>query len=236
MTQTSFLPIVCDRAKAPPQTADADCIAIQSSTERRFLCKSSRKHAGLPATEWICSSLARAVEIPVADWAVVQIAGQTELMFGSIWEGGGKDWSVALPQVSNSGIFSDAFALDLSIHNVDRHLNNYLYVDLAGDMVAKLIDASRAFIYHGFPIPNLPMDKATKTMLCRPHWERHHPFDKGRALAIAGRIRNLPIHWMSNVLNGMPAAWLDQPARYALDDWWQRERPVRITAVEHELS
>lgn len=236
MNQTSFLPIICDRAKPPPQTADADCIAIQSSTERRFLCKSSRTHAGLPATEWICASLARAVEIPVADWVVVQMTGQSELMFGSIWEGGGKDWSIALPQVSNSGIFSDAFALDLSIHNVDRHLNNYLYLDLAGDLVAKLIDSSRAFIYHGFPIPSLPMDKATKTMVCRPHWERHHPFDKARALSIAQKIKNLPAGWMSDVLNGMPAAWMPEAEQDALDLWWRLDRAVRIAAVEHELS
>ncbi|WP_147384068.1 HipA domain-containing protein [Noviherbaspirillum sedimenti] len=235
MTQTSLLPIICDRNKPPPQTADADCIAIQSSTERRFLCKSTRRHRNLPATEWICASLARAVDIPVADWAVVQMEGESELMFGSIWEGGGQDWVAALPEVSNKNIFSDAFALDLTVHNVDRNLGNYLYISLAGDIVAKLIDASRAFIYHGLPIPPLPMDDESQTMCARPCWEMYHPYDKARALEVAKKIKYLPLDWMTTTLDGMPSEWMDEGTREALDLWWLAERAERIEAVEHEL-
>jgi hypothetical protein len=236
MSQTSFLTVVCDRTKPPPQTADADCIAIESSTEKRYLCKSVKRHPMLPATEWICASLARAVGIPVADWVVVEVQGHTERMFGSVWEGGGqKDVFAALPQVTNGGIFSDTFAFDLTVHNVDRHLANYLYLDLAGDIVAKLIDASRAFIYHSIPIPLLPMEPDSKTMICKPYWEQFHPYQKPRGLAIAQSIRMLPQDWMKETCASMPTEWLAAPDLDVLDTWWRTERSNRMTAVEQEL-
>lgn len=233
--QASFLPIVCDRDKPPPSSADADCIAIQNSTERRFLCKSARKHSLLPATEWICASLARALEIPVADWAVVQMRGQPELMFGSVWEGGGQPWSAALPLVSNGGIFSEAFAFDLCVHNVDRHLNNYLYLELAGDIVAKLIDASRAFIYHGIPIPGLPMLSSENTMRARPIWHGFHPYDKGRAMSVGNRVLGLPDDWMADTLEGMPVDWMGDTTRQELDNWWRSDRSIRIAEMGKQL-
>lgn len=83
MTQSSLFPTVYDRNKPPPATADADCVAINSGTQKRYLCKSTRRHAMLPAIEWICASLARSCEIAVPDWEIVQLKGADEKMFGS---------------------------------------------------------------------------------------------------------------------------------------------------------
>lgn len=234
--QTSFLPIICDRTKPPPETADAACIAIEDATAKRYLCKSGKFNALIPATEWICAALARSIKIPVADSVVVKIQDDDELMFGSIWEGGSqKDVLAALPKVSNKGIFSETLAFDLTVHNEDRHIHNYLYLDLAGDIVAKLIDASKAFIYHSIPIPPLPFDPQCPTIISKAHWTRHHSFQKQLAVSTARRVLSLPAEWMERVLDGMPPEWIHPVEITELDRWWRDDRAARIDQVIQEL-
>ena len=234
MGQSSFLPVLCDRWKGPPNGAvDADCIAIQSSTQKRFLCKSSKRAPNLPATEWICASLARAIGIPVADWVVVQLCGRDDLLFGSVWEGGAVDALTSLKEVSNPEIFSDTFAYDLSIHNVDRKLGNFLFLNAADDIVVKIIDASRAFIHHGLPLPPVPFSMWDNTMSSRKVIEECHPFDRARAHAILGHISQLPDDWMEFILNGMPQQWLQDIEADRLCKWWENERSERLLSVRN---
>lgn len=236
MTQLTFLPVICDRTKAPPSSTDADCIAIDDSTAKRYLCKSGRDNLLLPATEWICAALARAVCIPIADSAVIQVKGDTELMYGSLWEGGEqKDSLAALPKVTNFEIFSDALAFDFSVHNVDRHISNYLYLELAGDIVAKIIDASKAFIYHSMPPPPLPLDPDCPTILSKAHWNKFHPYTKTRAVGVTQKILALPTDWMRQTLSGIPDEWLTITEAEELDRWWRDERLDRMNSVVNEL-
>jgi hypothetical protein len=235
MTQSSLFPIVCDRNKPPPATADADCIAINSGTQKRYLCKSTRCHTLLPAIEWICASLARSCEIAVPDWEIVQLKGSDEKMFGSVWEGGSQDWTTALSFVTNPELFSDAYALDMTTHNEDRHINNYLYMELAGDIVVKVIDASRAFVYHGWPLPALPLKPNSNTITNRRLWERFHPHQPVRAHNITLKIAGLPPDWMATTLAKMPAEWMGSALQSALSDWWVGSRNERLIEVQHQL-
>jgi hypothetical protein len=234
--QSSFLNVVCNRTKPPPATADATCIAIDDNTGKRYLCKSGDEHPMIPPSEWICAALARSIHIPVADSAVIQAPGYSGPLFGSIWEGGGqKDSLEAIPKVSNTEIFSDAFAFDLAVHNVDRHPCNFLYLELAGDIVAKLIDASKAFIYHSIPLPLLPLDPDCATIANLKYYRRHHPYQKKRAVLMANRVLNLSDEWMSYTLQGMPQEWLYGPEIAELDRWWRNDRARRIASVIQEL-
>lgn len=61
MTQTSWLPIVCTRINPPPATAAAEFIGVDEATTHRWLCKGQSRHPSVPATEWLCSSLALAI-------------------------------------------------------------------------------------------------------------------------------------------------------------------------------
>lgn len=141
--------ILCKRSKPPPPTADAACIAIDDVLQDRYLCKDRSKVDWLPAVEWIAQHLARMCGLLVPACYVVELeANPGEYMFGSKWEGGAEQYAVdMIAKVTNPNEFSAIYAYDLLIHNVDRHLNNYLYLQLAGDTVVKAVDHSRCLFF-----------------------------------------------------------------------------------------
>lgn len=220
-SQATFPPVVCNRTKPPPATADADFIAIDDQSTHRYLCKGVGKSAHLPATEWICSHLAVACGLPVPLFGVVELEGQLgTYYFGSQWQGGAVDPVVGFYQVSNSKIFGDVLAADLFMHNVDRHIGNYLYLYLAGEVVARVIDFSRAWLFNGWPLPPLPLPAACHTMTCVPTWRGQYAASYVKPVAMLDSIAALPDEWMAQILNNMPSAWLSKDARIELRQWW----------------
>lgn len=228
MIQTSWLPVLCDRTKPPTVTADADCIAIHSATQNRYLCKSGIKFKYLPAIEWICAHLARDCGLPVPKWEIIEVIGRPDKMFGSLWEGGARDWTTAIHAVSNPEIFSRTLAFDNVVHNVDRHVNNYLYLEIAGDIVAKVIDSSRALLFNGWPLPPLPLPASCNTISNRNLLERYYPFDANASYLILNRIDVLPKKWMKIVLDNMPDEWMSNELKSALCAWWENGLAQRI--------
>lgn len=147
MRQHDWLPVICDRIKPPPATAAADFIAVDEATTHRWLCKGQSKHPHLPATEWICSRLAQACGLPVPVFGVVELRADPGVKyFGSQWQGGGHEFLSAHGRVSNGDVFAQTHAVDLFVHNTDRHRHNYLYIELAGDIVARVIDFSHSLL------------------------------------------------------------------------------------------
>ena len=71
-------------------------------------------------------------------------------MVGSV-----KGGSIALDDIR--GPLSRIYAFDHFVHNVDRHLNNFL---IRGQHIGHTVlanDYSRAWICNGFPLPPLPV-------------------------------------------------------------------------------
>jgi len=155
-------------------------------------------------------------------------------MFGSVWQGGAKDFSAVIHNVSNPQVFSDTMAVDWFAHNDDRHLGNYLYLDLAGDIVVRVIDFSRAMLYQGWPMPSLPLPAACNTMSGFRAWSVHHSYQK--PLSLLQVMAAMPSDWMSNILDEMPPQWLDQQMRDNLMNWWAGpQRQQRINEAELHL-
>jgi hypothetical protein len=234
-TQTSFLPTLCNRTKPPPPSADADFIAICDQTAERYLCKSQAKYPYLPATEWICSSLALECGLPVPPFVVIEMESEPRrYLFGSQWLGGSLDWAFALPSVSNPHVFSETFTVDAFSHNVDRHLNNYLYLQIAGDIVLRPIDFSRSLLQWGMPLPPLPLDSSCNTIAARKSWQAAHPLHSGNS--IQARLAAIPNDWMLRVVDSMPAPWLDPVMREKLLAWWvSPDRQARVVDAQSHL-
>lgn len=234
MNQASFFPIQCNRTKPKPTSADADFIAICDATTERYLCKGQSNFSHLPATEWICSTLARDVGLPVPPFAVVEMITSPGIyLFGSLWQGGGVDFTIALQRVSNPELFSSIFGIDWFSHNDDRHLGNYLYLDIAGDIVLRPIDFSRAWKHHGWPLPNLPLNTCN-TLSFKPHWEALHGYTKPDA--ILDKIGGLPSDWMEQAIDAMPPAWVTAAERTDLIDWWTKlGRQARVNHAKSTL-
>lgn len=231
--QLSIVPVVCTRLKPPPSTAAADFIGYDDRTTHFWLCKGQGRHPWLPATEWVGSHLAQACGLPVPPWSVVERFDQPGVpYFGSQWQGGAIGFVEARGRVSNAEVFARTHAVDLFSHNTDRHYNNFLFLDLAGDVIARVIDFSHALLVAGWPLPPLPMLACNTTdhlpiLLeeCRTPYVR--PTD---VLAI---LAALPADWMHDILQAMPQEWLDDEHRRQLSAWWSGpQRQERLDAAE----
>lgn len=234
MNQISFLPVRCNRTIAKPSGVDADFIAVSDETVERYLCKGQSKYPYLPSTEWICSSLARDVGLPVPPFAVIELITNPGIyLFGSQWLGGNVDFAVGLPKVSNPGLFSSVFGMDWFSHNDDRHLGNYLYLEIAGEIVLRPMDFSRAWAYHGWPLPTLPLNSCN-TMKSKSTWQNLYGYL--RPVSIIEKIEALPENWMEKTLDQIPPAWLDTANRSLLVAWWTTTgRQLRVNEAKSTL-
>lgn len=235
MTQQDWIPVVCNRTKPPPATAAADFIGIDDATTHRWLCKGigANNFAHVPASEWICSSISQACGLPVPPFAVITLASDpSKKYFGSQWQGGALDYLKAIGKVSNSGVFEQTHAVDLFVNNTDRHCGNYLYLDIAGDIVAKVIDFSHALIVEGWPLPQLPLDVGCHTSTQFHHlqacYNPSHTYSQ--PLDILQKLRLLPDDWMEDLIHEMPTEWLDNQLKDELCNWWKS--PLRSDRIQ----
>ncbi len=235
MMQAPLLPVVCHRTKPPPATAAADFIGIDDETSHRWLCKGQGKHVMVPATEWVCSSLATACGLPVPPFAAVQLAGQPgRYYFGSQWQGGASEFLEVRGRISNASVFQRTHAVDLFVHNTDRHFGNFLYLHLAGDVVARVIDFSHSLLVMGWPLPALPMAPCNTT-LALPLFMAEKPERLPRPEEVIARISSMPADWMTATLAPMPEQWLDASWAAALVGWWSGEDRQRRLATAQSL-
>lgn len=231
--QASWLPVVCTRVRPAPRTAAADFIGIDERSTHRWLCKGQGRHPLVPATEWICSHLAAACALPVPPAAVVERADQPGVpYFGSQWQGGAVGFVEAMGRISNAEVFARTHAADLVVHNTDRHRDNFLYLELAGEIVARVIDFSHALLVAGWPLPALPMAECNTTReLPLLLAEDARPYV--RPMALLERMGALPDDWMHQTMEPMPAAWLPAAEREPLCQWWSgRARRQRLADAQ----
>lgn len=237
MNQLSCLPIVvCQRTKPPPATAAADFIGIDEDSTHRWLCKGQGRHPMVPATEWICSHLSMACGLPVPPFGVIELQAQPGVpYFGSQWQGGALEFLQVMGRISNPAVFERTHAVDLFVHNTDRHSGNYLYLELAGDIVARVIDFSHALMVMGWPLPDLPMASCNTTREL-PNLLAQNTAAYQRPDDIIACIAALPADWMHNTLVTMPAPWLNAAQRKDLAQWWSGSARVnRLNAAKSSL-
>lgn len=214
--------VICKRSKPPPPTADATCIAIDDKTQHRYLCKDTSKVTWLPLAEWVTQSLAKKCELLVPDCFVVELEADPGIqMFGSRWEGGAEAYYPGIiGSVTNPKEFSAIYAFDLLIHNVDRHLNNYLYLQLAGDTVVKAMDHSRCLWQSGWPLPAPPTDAGSNTTLAKNTWSAEAGWDKTGALTVVEKWKKISQADVAAIIDSAPKAWVETLRRQELVDWW----------------
>lgn len=214
--------VVCKRSKPPPRTADAACIAINDVTQDRYLCKDQAKMNWLPIAEWVAQHLARRCGLLIPDCYVVELEANPDVyLFGSKWEGGAEQYAPDIVgKVTNPEQFSAIHAFDLLIHNVDRHLNNYLYLQLACDTVVKAVDHSRCLWCSGWPMPAPPPDGGSKTMLCKPIWLADAPWNDAAAREIVQEWRQVDRSEVQAMFDSAPPSWVLPDLKDNFLTWW----------------
>lgn len=227
--------VKCDRTKPSPATADAACIAIDSKNLKYYLCKDQSKFSWLPLVEWLSQHLGVKCGLPIPDCAVIEAPSHpTQLLFGSRWESGGLDYSrIDLQHITNPHVFSSTLTFDCLIHNDDRHLNNYLYLNIAGDLVAKIMDHSRTWWHSGWPLPAPPPPASSKTVLAFQFWNGKIAWDTASSHQVLSAWRGTTLAEVTTIIDSAPPVWVNPLHRQQLLSWWgSPDWAARTDAVE----
>ncbi|MGO4839208.1 HipA family kinase, partial [Rhizobiaceae sp. 2RAB30] len=149
--------VFCGAANLGSLDTNEGCFCGDAGT---FVIKKTDAHPSLPHCEWFCSSLANICGVPLVPFSVIRHP-DGNYWFGSQWMNGKtKDWWNLAQQGSiNFAALADdlsrIYAFDLFIHNVDRHANNYMVVPHGGGHRVYSFDYSRAWLFNGFPPPQI---------------------------------------------------------------------------------
>ncbi|HCB0667877.1 TPA: hypothetical protein MYM15_000942 [Klebsiella variicola subsp. variicola] len=206
----------------------------------------------IPATEWLCSKLAEACGLPSPPCRVLLEPESNQHVFGSRIDLAAYRGALEIPQwrrlLENSDFHMrkqlwSIYAFDQFIYNVDRHINNYLYVTNRQNVVAiQAFDFSMSGMVMGWPNRTgtllLPDDSKTalvwsiiKTVIgCDPAYRQS-------AENILVKLGAMDISVIQGILGGMPELWLPVLRREALLSWWDsQEKQNRIDVIDKEVK
>lgn len=201
-----------------------------------------------PHSEWFCTRLAEAIGIACPQCAILEEHDGT-LVFGSRYEGGvltapkigetsGFWWqSVKSGEIKIddiSVVLSRIYAFDMFIYNDDRHSNNFVARESVNGTVLLANDYSRAWLRHGIPLPQLPMDANSNTVSQQRkfmvYWG-HKYVDGKTAKELLKRIAKVPIETIEYIINSHPEAWLTLEEEKSILSWWG-SRPMLKRVAE----
>ncbi len=229
MIQIDLFPIrVVSCEPSDLNTADCKNICLaEDGTD--YAVKTIHDHPLIPASEWFCYHIASICGIATPVCKQLTMPDGT-MVFGSRWEGGIYDLSdptmfVKLimgiqPTSTLAERLSAIYTLDLFLHNVDRHARNYLFRQSKNGFVALAFDFSRSWLYHGWPPPDVPMQRSTHTRTTYQTIRKFHPFNINAGISVLGKIRHIPTDTISSIINSMPPTWLSPPHRQDVLKWW----------------
>ena len=209
-----------------------------------YALKDGADHPLRPHVEWLCTRLAGAVGIVCPPCAIVEDENGNYL-FGSRWEGGvARDnwWDMVdrgdIEIATFAPLLSRILAFDLFVHNVDRHLNNYLIRKARNIWTVMAFDFSRAWTCNGELLPPLPIPPHENTIVAyRELVGLFGPFLVQEAAdEILDRLAEINTQRIADINAEQPRQWLpDRTADEVLQWWASASRTDRIGAIKEGM-
>ncbi|WP_035943366.1 HipA family kinase [Kosakonia radicincitans] len=206
----------------------------------------------VPAAEWFCSKLAEACGLPSPPCRILLEPVSNQYVFGSRIDLAAYRGALEIPQWRNLLVNSNVqmrkqlwsiYAFDQFIYNVDRHINNYLYVTNRQQSVAiQAFDFSMSGLAMGWPnrtgVLLLPEDSKTTLVwsIIKAVIGSDPEYHKS-AENLLSKLSSMDISIIQGILNAMPDTWLPVLRRDALLTWWDsEEKQDRIDIIDKEVK
>jgi hypothetical protein len=210
-----------------------------------YALKDASVHPSVPHSEWFCTKLAEAIGVPCPPCCVIE-ESPTSFIFGSRWEGGVQTADLIelinrgdLPRDAASSLLSRFLAFDHFVHNIDRSASNVLVRNTKYSHVIMAIDFDKAWLYHGVPLPALPLARETNT-----RW--FHECMKGvigdyvqmeDVNAILDGLIAVQPDQVETIIKGHPDEWLPTNLRNQVLSWWASQAKFeRIEAIREGIG
>lgn len=224
----------------PQKENSADSLGeVEADDNHHYYIKADAHGRLVRASEWISTHISEAVGIgaptPTAieriDGSVVfgsrRIAGVADKVTTAAYLTTPTATNVGVPVSGLQTILSSIYALDMFIHNDDRHFGNYLSVDDNGTRRLYAFDFSRALFWQwpwtGFPAIG------QNTRMCGAFLRNSHGFDQNSASGTLDRLSGLAPATIEGFINQMPTDWLPADVRTQFVGWWaSNARNARI--------
>ncbi|HBW4032375.1 TPA: hypothetical protein ME313_004864 [Klebsiella pneumoniae] len=205
----------------------------------------------VPAAECFCTNLAERCGIATPVCKILKCIADGEYVFGSriefsAWKSGlnGPQWINLLANASESlkKQLWAIYAFDQFVYNIDRHLNNYLYMEnTRGHIIVKTFDFSLSSFVIGWPrsTPHtLPTDSSTSTnWSIAKQFVGDTPELRMCALSVLDKIEKIGVATISDILESMPVAWMPPMHKEYFLKWWDSEERIeRINAIRLEIT
>lgn len=205
----------------------------------------------IPASEWFCYKLAEKCGIATPPCRILYDEAKDEYVFGSRIELAssnhvGCHLSVFLDNVKKAekvflNQLCSIYAFDQFIYNIDRHVNNYLYLRSRHAQTLQAFDFSLAAFIFGWPDSNtnrLPSNSTTvKSWGIIKQLAKIPDSAKESAERVLEKLERIQIHHIESIFSEMPESWINQPLYEALKKWWSsNDRNARIQAIKQEIK
>jgi hypothetical protein len=224
----------------PQKENSADSLGeAEADDNHRYYIKGDAHGRFVRASEWISTQISEAVGIGAPTPTVIEridgsavfgsrrIAGVADKVTTAAYVTTPTATNVGVPASGLQKILSSIYALDMFIHNDDRHLGNYLSVDDNGTRRLYAFDFSRALFWQwpwiGFPAVG------QNTRIWGAFIRSSHGFDQNSASGTLDRLSGLAPATIEGFINQMPTDWLSADIRAQFIGWWaSNARNARI--------
>lgn len=133
---------------------------------------------------------------------------------------------------------SRILAFDLFIHNDDRHLKNYIVRQQRSGISLLAFDYSRAWLWHGFPPPELPLSPCNTIYAHRYLRDRFGNFLVEEDIDhVLNAIKQINTAQVEGLILEQPGEWLTNERRDAILSWWNSDnRIARIAQIKEGMA
>ena len=244
MTQPGLFPIRI-RYELPANFGTADLKLVGRGDDGyEYALKTIEDGPLLPATEWVCHQLCRAVGIATPDFAAVHRPDGT-VAFGSRIEAceqvdptRGDPVVVQIAKLFSADIVAHSriFGVDAVVGNHDRHLGNFLFRPTSTGLLPLAFDFSRAWVHNHPPFGLAPWVAGCKSDQAVRWLRNARQFDPASAEDGLDAMYLLPATALSQALASCHASWTQGY------DWsptlhvWEQQRASLVASARQSLS
>lgn len=188
----------------------------------------------LPATEWVCYCMCRAVGIPTPDFLAV------ERLDGSVAFGSRLETVEQLKSQSPTEIVklfsksiveqSQIYGFDAFLGNQDRHLGNFLFRPRQSGFLPLAFDFDQAWINLQQPFGAIPWPVNSRSKMSLNYLKSLGYFDDPAAVQVGRALVDLPDNAMSLALGQCHGSWTAQLNFVATLNVWNQRKAHWIEA------